>query len=116
MKNESSTLIPPVVLENYADFKGFAQDAAVVVYSPEFFPSPFLDDQKRLRRLTLTALGVQIRGMALTFKYVFDYNELPESSTGLLSDVLESLGCRGNLVKGSVDMGPSFGETLAMRP
>jgi hypothetical protein len=116
MKNESSTLIPPVVLEDYADFKGFAKEAAVVVYSPEFFSSPFLDDQKKLRRLTLTALGVQIRGIALTFKYVFDYNELTESSAGSLNDVLDGLRSQGALVQGTVDIEPTFGEALAMRP
>jgi len=122
MKNESSTLLPPVVLEDYADFKRFAKDAAVVVYSPEFFSSPFLDDQKRLRRLTLTALGVPIRGMALTFKYVFDHAELErydaygESNSGLLSEVINSLGCAGTLVRGTIDMESPLGEVLAMRP
>ena len=94
----------------------------MVVYSPEFFASPFLNDQKRLRRLTLTALGVQIKDMTLTFKYVFDSSELDgyedssATSDDLLSEVIRRLDFGGTLVRGAVDMGTSFGEALAMRP
>ncbi|NHJ12053.1 MAG: hypothetical protein EAX95_00145 [Candidatus Thorarchaeota archaeon] len=122
MKQESTTPIPPVILDDYADFKGFARSAAVVVYSPEFFTSPFLNDQKRLRRLTLTALGVQVKDVTLTFKYVFDYNELDgyddisTTSDDLLSEIIRGLDLGSTLVRGAVDMGLSLGEALAMRP
>ncbi|TFG06378.1 hypothetical protein EU522_01675 [Candidatus Thorarchaeota archaeon] len=122
MKQESTTPTPPVVLEDYADFKGFAKNAAVVVYSPEFFASPFLNDRKRLRRLTLTALGVQVEEVMFTFKYVFDHGELDihedttTASDDLLSEIIRGLDFGGTLVCGSVDMGISLGEALAMRP
>lgn len=122
MKQESTALLPPVMLDDYEEFKGFAKDAAVVVYSPEFFASPFLDDPKRLRRLTLTALGVQVKGTTITFKYVFDYNDLDgyeeDHNTGdeLLSEIIRRLDFGGTLVRGSVDMSLSLGEALAMRP
>ncbi|NHI83415.1 MAG: hypothetical protein EAX81_03845 [Candidatus Thorarchaeota archaeon] len=122
MKQESTTLTPPIVLEDYADFKGFAKNAAVIVYFPEFFVSPFLNDQKRLRRLTLTALGVQVKDVTLTFKYVFDYDKLDgyeDASTAgddLLSEIIHGLDLGSTLVRGTVDMGISFGEALTIRP
>ncbi|MHA1937374.1 MAG: hypothetical protein ACW97O_04110, partial [Candidatus Thorarchaeota archaeon] len=64
MSNENPNIVPPVVLETYEDFETFASTAALVMYSPEYFHSPFLDDQKRLRRMTLTALGVKMNGVA----------------------------------------------------
>jgi hypothetical protein len=126
MSNENPVIVPPVVLETFEDFETFASNAALVMYSPEYFHSPFLDDQKRLRRMTLTALGVKMNGVALTFKYVLTHDELCDASgtweeqtaqaNQAMDDIMSKLGSQGNLVRGSLDMEPTFGEALVLRP
>ncbi|MFW9885300.1 MAG: hypothetical protein ACFFEX_13015 [Candidatus Thorarchaeota archaeon] len=126
MSNENPVIVPPIVLENFEDFETFAGKAALVMYSPEYFYSPFLDDQKRLRRMTLTALGVKMNGVALTFKYVLTYDDLCDPSSTweeqtaqanqAMDDIMSKLGAQGNLVRGSLDMESAFGEALVLRP
>lgn len=126
MSNENPASVPPVVLDDYSDFEMFAKGAALVVYSPEYFHSPFLDDKRRLRRVTLTALGVRVNGIALTFKHVLDYNDLCDSSKDWneqteeidhhITQIMARLGSEGNLIRGSVEMEPALGEALVMRP
>ncbi len=126
MSHETPVIVPPVVLENYEDFETFASNAALVMYSPEYFHSPFLDDQKRLRRMTLTALGVNVNGVALTFKYILTHDDLCDPSgtweeqtvqaNQAMNDIMSKLGAQGNLVRGSLDMEPAFGEALVLRP
>jgi hypothetical protein len=126
MSNENPSIVPPVVLEDYEDFEAFARNAALVMYSPEYFHSPFLDDQKRLRRMTLTALGVKMNGVALTFKYVLNYDDLCDPSgtweeqatqaNQAMDGIMTKLGSQGNLVRGSLEMEPAFGEALVLRP
>ncbi len=65
MNTEQNVFIPPVQLSSLSDFKDVANEAAIIVYSPEYFQGPFMDDQKRLRRLTLTAVGVEKKGSKL---------------------------------------------------
>ncbi|MHA2179507.1 MAG: hypothetical protein ACXAAK_14270 [Candidatus Thorarchaeota archaeon] len=57
MNDEQTVFIPPVQLESLADFKEVAGEAAVIVYNPEYFRGPFTDDDKRIRRLTLSFCG-----------------------------------------------------------
>jgi hypothetical protein len=126
MKDEAAVFIPPVLLNSYEEFKTFAKQAALVVYTPEHFHSPFLDDAKRLRRVTLTALGVRVRGMALTFKYVLDYDSFSDASRtwdeqvaevdDLMKGILASLETDCNLVRGTVEAESAIGETLMARP
>jgi len=126
MSNENPAIVPPVLLETYEDFVTFASNAALVMYYPEYFHSPFLDDQKRLRRMTLTALGVKMNGVALTFKYVLTHDDLCDSSgtweeqtaqaNQAMEDIMSKLGAQGNLVRGSLDIEPAFGEALVFRP
>ncbi len=126
MSNEKTAFLPPVVIDDYSDFELLAKGAAVVVYSPEYFHSPFLDDQKRLRRVTLTALGVIMNGIALTFKHVLDYSDLLDSSKDwddqtkeidrVMTEIMTSLSSKGNLIRGSVETEPALGEALVMRP
>ena len=126
MSKENPTSIPPVVLDDYSDFEMFAKGAVLVLYSPEYFHSPFLDDKKRLRRVTLTALGVRVNGIALTFKHVLDYNNLCDTSKDWneqtqeidhhITQIMARLGSEGNLIRGTVETEPSIGEALVMRP
>ena len=126
MNKESSTITQPIQLENLADFEHFAKDAKLILYSPEYFHSPFLDDAKRLRRLALMAIGVKVDGLTLTFKYVLDYEEISSESktwedqtaeaNKFMTSLLTSLGAKGNLIQGTLDVEPALGEALAMRP
>ncbi|MFW9967469.1 MAG: hypothetical protein ACFFEA_09980 [Candidatus Thorarchaeota archaeon] len=126
MSNENPAIVPPVLLETYEDFVTFASNAALVMYHPEYFHSPFLDDQKRLRRMTLTALGVKMNGVALTFKYVLTHDDLCDPSgtweeqtaqaNQAMEEIMSKLGAQGNLVRGSLDIEPTFGEALVLRP
>ncbi|MHA1577180.1 MAG: hypothetical protein ACTSU3_07450, partial [Candidatus Thorarchaeota archaeon] len=80
MNAETREFIPPVVLENYDDFKEYAMQAAIVTYRPEYYRGPFMDDRKRIRRVTLAAIGVRLRGLPLSFKLVIDYSDLCDLS------------------------------------
>jgi hypothetical protein len=37
MTNKQTVFIPPVLLDNYSDFESIIDEAAMVVYSPEYF-------------------------------------------------------------------------------
>ena len=126
MDNETPVFIPPVLLSSYDEFKRLAKEAAVVVCTPEYFHSPFLTDKKRLRRVTLSALGVNVKGLALTFKYILDYNDLADRSgtwdeqvrdaDDIMNGVMTYLESECNLVRGTVEAEPSLGTELFMRP
>ncbi len=51
MNNEQTVFIPSVQLENYSEFRDILNEAALVVYSPEYFQGPFMDRPKQMRRL-----------------------------------------------------------------
>ncbi|MHA1771281.1 MAG: hypothetical protein ACTSYL_06625 [Candidatus Thorarchaeota archaeon] len=126
MKPETSVYIPPVSLESLEDFRRYARAAALVTYTPEYFRGPFIDDHKRLRRVTLVAVGVLVRGMPLTFKYTLDYNDLYDPSRGweeqtteidlLLSQLISSLESETPVVRGTVETEAPLGEVLSVRP
>ncbi|MFX1606942.1 MAG: hypothetical protein ACFFDD_13695 [Promethearchaeota archaeon] len=113
MSNEQNVFIPPVQLNNLSEFMDVAKEAAVLVYSPEFFQGPFMDDHKKLRRLTLTAVGVRRNGLPLTFRYVLDDVRDIER---VASEIFEDLKVYGNLVQGLVEKPTPFGELLATWP
>ena len=113
MSDEQTVFIPPVQLDNLGDFKDVANEAAVIVYNPEYFRGPFTDDEKRIRRLTLSAVGVLRNGIPLTFRYVLDDVQDLES---VASEILQDLGRYGNVVRGSVESSRPIGELLATWP
>jgi hypothetical protein len=123
MNAKATMTLPSISLNNYEDFKRFAAEAALVTYKPEYFHSPFLDDEKRLRRVTFHAVGVKRHGIVLTFKYTFDYDCLYDSSRSwddqvteanqFLSQILAGLKALGNLVQGTISTEQNIGESLA---
>ena len=113
MNNEQNVFIPPVVFETYSDFQGVVNEAAVVVYSPEYYQGPFTDEPKRLCRVTFTALGVQRRGIPMTFKYVLDD---VRDIDRIAAEIIDELDSRSNLVRGSVETVRPMGELLAPWP
>ncbi len=125
MSEDRPVFIPPVVLERYEDFKEYARSAALVTYDPDYFVSPFLDDRKRLRRVTLYAIGVRVKGVPLTFKYAIDidslqdkdksWNEQADEIDKLISGIVASLGEEVELIRGKIESEASLGEALAMR-
>jgi hypothetical protein len=131
MSEDRPVFIPPVVLERYEeleryeDFKEYARNAALVTYDPDYFVSPFLDDRKRLRRVTLYAIGVRVKGVPLTFKYAIDidslqdkdksWNEQADEIDKLISGIVASLGQEVELIRGKIESEASLGEALAMR-
>ncbi len=110
MNNEQNTFTPPVKLDSYSDFKSMASEAAVVVYSPEYYQGPFTDEQKQLRRFTLTAVGVKRNDVLLTFKHIID--DVRDIDRVAL-DIILDLENHGNLVRGSVETSRPMGELLA---
>jgi len=118
--------VPPVSLECYEDFEEFAKNAAVVTYSTEYFQSPFKSDKKRLRRVTLSAIGVKLDEIPLTFTYTIDYSDFDASAENWqdqtqqtddrISAILADLKSKCNLVRGTIDKGSALGETLVARP
>lgn len=113
MNNEQNVSIPPVKLDSFADFKNMANEAAVVVYSPQYYQGPFTDEPKRLCRLTLTAVGVRRNNVPITFKYVIDD---VRDIDRVASEILTELDNLGNLVRGSVETSQPLGEALATWP
>jgi hypothetical protein len=125
MSDTSPVYVPPVHLESFTEFKKIARDAAVVVFSPEYLRSPFLDDEKRLRRLTVAAIGVKRNDVPLTFKFTIShesalerYHELDPSTamTRFAALIREEIEYFGNVVQGTVESEATFGELLEARP
>ncbi len=113
MSDEQTVFIPPVQLDSLADFKEVADEAAVIVYSPEYFHGPFTDDHKMIRRVTLSAVGVLRNGLPLTFRYVLDdVRDLDR----IASEILVDLEKRGTVVRGLIDESRPMGELLAAWP
>jgi hypothetical protein len=113
MSNEPTVFIPPVQLDSYSDFKGLINEAALVVYSPEYFQGPFIDGPKQMRRLTLSAVGVLRKGLPITFRYVLeDVKDLDR----VAAEIIEELEYRVNAVRGTIESSRPMGELLAARP
>ena len=113
MSDERTAYIPPVQLEDLNDFKEVASEAAVIVYNPEYYQGPVMDDEPRIRRLTLSAVGVLRNGIPLTFRYMIDdVRDLERWATEILRD-LERIG---NVVRGSIESTRPIGELLAAWP
>ncbi len=113
MSDEQTVFIPPVQLDSLADFKDVANEAAVIVYNLEYFHGPFTDEDKRIRRLTLSAVGVIRNSIPLTFRYVLDDVRDLER---IALEILKDLEKRGNVVRGSVESSRPIGELLAAWP
>lgn len=113
MNNEQNAFTPPVKLDSYSDFRDLANEAAVVVYSPEYYQGPFTDEPKQLRRFTLTAVGVKRNNVVLTFKYILDD---VRDIDRVASEMIMDLENQGNLVRGSVETSQPMGELLASWP
>ncbi len=125
MSTENRVYIPPIVVDDIEDFRRFARDAALVTFAPEYFNGPFQDDRGRLRRITLMAVGVPVRGMPLTFKCVIDYHDLRDLSREwseqsedihlLLAGIVEQLDTPAPVVQGTLDTGRPLGQVLSAR-
>ena len=126
MNDETGAFIPPVILDNYEDFRNFATQAAIVTYSPDYFRGPFLDDRKRIRRVTLAAIGVKLNDIPLSFKFVIEYDDLWDSSrpweeqTSVvdlrIEELITRLESECTIVRGSIDTVPAMGKALTVRP
>ena len=113
MNDEQNVSLPFVRLDSYSDFKSVANEAAIIVYSPQYYQGPFSDEPKHLCRFTLTAVGVRRNNVLLTFKYVFeDVRDIDRIASEIVSE-LERLG---TLVRGSVESSQPIGELLATWP
>jgi hypothetical protein len=112
MTNEPPVFLPPVQLDNYEDFRPILNEAALIVYSPEYFQGPFLDGPKHIRRLTLSAVGVVRNGLPLTFRYVLeDVKDLDRMAL----EIIEELESNTNAVRGVVEISRPIGELLTVR-
>ena len=126
MNDETSAFIQPVMLDNYEDFRNFAAQAAIVTYMPDYFRGPFLDDRKRIRRVTLAAIGVKLKDIPLSFKFVIEYDDLWDSSSPWeeqasvvdlrIKELITRLESECTLVRGRIDTLPAMGKALTARP
>lgn len=126
MNDETGAFIPPVTLDNYDDFRNFATQAAIVTYKPEYFRGPFLDDRRRIRRVTLAAIGVKLRDIPLSFKFVIEYDDLCDMSKPWeeqasevdlrIGKLIARLESECTLVRGAIDTSPPMGKALTARP
>jgi hypothetical protein len=92
----------------------YAEKAALVTYHPEYAASPFLDDERLIRRVILHAVGVPIRGVPLTFKFVADC--VSGRLEGFVQDVLDELSRGSPLVRGTIESPRLFEDALSVRP
>ena len=125
MNAETGEFIQPVILENYDDFREYAMQAAIVTYRPEYYRGPFMDDRKRIKRVTLAAIGVRLRDLPLSFKLVIDYTDLCDLSKPweeqasevdrAISKIIADLESDCPLVRGHIDSKTSLGEALSIR-
>lgn len=116
----------PVTLDRYEDFEEYARQAALVTYRPYFYRGPFLDDPERLRRVTFTAVGVNVKGVLLSFSHTISYedfydpkvswSEQAEYIEQRMSNIVDSLRSECGIVRGELSSGNPFGEELAARP
>lgn len=117
---ERPVMVPPVVLESYDEFRNIAKSAAVITYHPEYLISPFLDDKKRLRKVTLHAIGVMMNGIPMTFKLTLNYDELPEDLVNdvdlVMSSILSDIQHNGPIIRGFPDLGTGLREASVVRP
>ncbi len=126
MYNSQNNTGLPVILDRYEDFEHYAREAALVTYRPDYYKGPFLDDKKRLRRVTFTAVGVVIRDVVLNFSYTLSYEdfydpqatweEQAEMIEEKLSALIDTLEVECGLVRGGLSSDISIGEALAVRP
>ena len=116
----------PVILDRYEDFESYAREAALVTFRPDYYRGPFLEDKKRLRRVTFTAVGVKVRDVVLNFSFTLSYEDFYDPNVSWeeqadmiedkISKMIESLEVECGLVQGGLSSGASFGETLTIRP
>ncbi|MHA1638276.1 MAG: hypothetical protein ACTSUB_09720 [Candidatus Thorarchaeota archaeon] len=126
MNDETGAFIPPVILDDYEDFRNFAVQAAIVTYSLDYFRGPFLDDRKRIRRITLAAIGVKLKDVPLSFKFVIEYDDLWDSSRPWeeqvsvvdlrIEELITRLESECTVVRGAIDTVPAMGKALTARP
>lgn len=113
MNNEQTVFIPPVQLESYSEFRDILNEAALIVYSPEYFQGPFMDRPKQMRRLILSAVGVVRNGLPLTFRYVLEnVRDLDRMALEIIKDLEHS----ANAVRGTIEYARPMGELLTARP
>jgi len=123
MRNNS---IPPVILDRYEDFEDYAQQAAIVMYRPDYYRGPFLDDPGRIRRVTFTAVGVRVNGVLLNFTYTLSHEDMYDPSLGWeeqaleidrkISEMVAALQSTCGVVRGGLTQNQSLGEALTVRP
>ncbi|MHA1906970.1 MAG: hypothetical protein ACW98Y_06725 [Candidatus Thorarchaeota archaeon] len=126
MNEMRNNTIPLVILDRYEDFENYAQQAAVVMYRPEFYRGPFLDDPGRIRRVTFTAVGVQVNGVILNFTYTLSHEDMYNPSLGWedqaleidrkISEMVTALQSTCGVVRGGLTPSRSLGEALTVRP
>lgn len=113
MNDEQNVSLPTIRLDSYTEFKSVANEAAIIVYSPQYYQGPFTDEPKRLCRFTLTAVGVRRNNIPLTFKYVFeDVRDIDR----IAAEIVSELDHLGTLVRGSIETSDPTGELLATWP
>ncbi|MEM4735539.1 MAG: hypothetical protein QXS20_07460 [Candidatus Thorarchaeota archaeon] len=123
MSLEKPICIGPVTVDDYSQFRDMARRAALIVYRPEYFKTPFRDDARRLKRVTVAAVGVRVNGIPMTFRYVLSYEDMIDPSVPLrdqsddiskrLLDIVSEIESSPNVIRGSVDVETSMGELLA---
>jgi hypothetical protein len=126
MNEMRNNTIPPVILDRYEDFEDYAQRAALVMYRPEYYRGPFLDDPGRIRRVTFTAVGVQVNGVLLNFTYSLSHEDMYDASLGweeqaleidrTISEMVTTLQSTCGVVRGGLTPNQTLGEALTVRP
>ncbi|MFW9907444.1 MAG: hypothetical protein ACFFEF_02615 [Candidatus Thorarchaeota archaeon] len=125
MKEVRSYQTPSVILDRYEDFEEYAKQAALVIYRPDIYRGPFLDDPGRVRRVTFTAVGVRVNDIVMNFTFALSYEDISDSAQTWeeqskvleqrVADMVATLSEDCDIVQGSLSTKSSLGEALSAR-
>lgn len=101
-----------IEIYEFEEFMKFAQTAPLIIYEPEFFSSPFLDEHK-IRCVNCYAIGVRFQGLPTILKFQKNNRNTqiqPNSKREHPTDVINSsmrafineIKCQLNALKGSI--------------
>jgi hypothetical protein len=81
-----------IELDSLKEFTKHVKKASLLIYEPEFFPSPF-NNETRIRSVTCYAIGVKFQGVSVILKYqkTWDNSQFhPNSERHNPKDVIDS--------------------------
>ncbi len=123
---ECPIMIPPIMVDDYEEFKKLARNASLITYDLDYLQNPFLDETPRARRVTFWALGIPINGLPITVKFSMDYTEVMDKSRNWLDQadeiekallkLVNEIEDNVPMIKGRIELDAPDFSSLVIRP